>query len=101
MAILKTVGVKELKNNLSAYIREVKRGARIFVSDRSVIVAELHEPMTLPITPDVKNELLVKWVESGILRLPLEEKKKLKPSGIKVQPGTSLQLLNQDREEWE
>jgi antitoxin (DNA-binding transcriptional repressor) of toxin-antitoxin stability system len=46
MANLKTVGIKELKNNLSAYLREVRMGARILVSDRNVIIAELHEPLS-------------------------------------------------------
>ena len=44
MGDLKTVGIKELKNNLSAYLREVRRGVRVFVSDRNRIVAKLHEP---------------------------------------------------------
>jgi len=30
MKRLKTVGVKELKNNLSAYLREVRSGATVF-----------------------------------------------------------------------
>ena len=32
---MKTVGIKDLKNNLSAYLRDVKRGTRILVSDRN------------------------------------------------------------------
>ena len=44
MGSLKTVGIKELKNNLSAYLREVRRGTRVLVSDRNSVVAELHEP---------------------------------------------------------
>ncbi len=44
MKRLKTVGIKELKNNLSAYLREVRNGATVLVSDRNTIVAELHEP---------------------------------------------------------
>lgn len=33
MAELKTVGVRELKNKLSAYLREVRTGVRVLVSD--------------------------------------------------------------------
>ena len=44
MCDLKTVGIKDLKNNLSAYLRDVRRGARVLVTDRDRVVAELHEP---------------------------------------------------------
>jgi antitoxin (DNA-binding transcriptional repressor) of toxin-antitoxin stability system len=56
MARLKTVGVKELKNNLSAYLREVRRGTRILVSDRNTVVAELHEPRPGLDTSPLKSE---------------------------------------------
>jgi len=38
------VGVKELKNRLSAYLREVRGGTVILVTDRENVVAELREP---------------------------------------------------------
>jgi antitoxin (DNA-binding transcriptional repressor) of toxin-antitoxin stability system len=44
MGELNTVGIKEIKNNLSAYLREVRRGIRVLVADRNRVVAELHEP---------------------------------------------------------
>jgi antitoxin (DNA-binding transcriptional repressor) of toxin-antitoxin stability system len=40
---VKTVGIRELKNRLSEYVREVRLGERVLVSDRGVIVAELRE----------------------------------------------------------
>ena len=33
------MGVKDLKNNLSAYLRDVREGARVLVSDRGEAVA--------------------------------------------------------------
>ncbi len=44
MANIKTVGIKDLKNNLRAHLRAVRRRVRILVSDRNAVVAELHEP---------------------------------------------------------
>ena len=38
-----TVGVRELKNRLSEFLREVRAGERVLVSDRGMIVAELRE----------------------------------------------------------
>ncbi|MEI6667028.1 MAG: type II toxin-antitoxin system prevent-host-death family antitoxin [Acidobacteriota bacterium] len=40
---MKTVGIRELKNRLSEYVREVRLGERVLVSDRGTIVAELRE----------------------------------------------------------
>ena len=41
---MKKVGLRELKNRLSAYIREVRSGKTIFVTDRGEVVAELIPP---------------------------------------------------------
>lgn len=42
----KTVGVAELRQNLSRYLREVARGERLLVTDRNRPVAELGPPST-------------------------------------------------------
>jgi len=39
-----TVGVRELKNKLSEYLRRVRRGERVLVTDRGEVVAELLVP---------------------------------------------------------
>ncbi len=41
---MKTVGVRELKNRLSEYIREVRSGESVLVTDRGEVVAELTPP---------------------------------------------------------
>jgi prevent-host-death family protein len=41
---MKTVGVRELKNRLSEYLREVRAGERVLVTDRGEVVAELAPP---------------------------------------------------------
>ena len=41
---MKAVAVKELKNRLSAYLREVRNGEVVLVTDRGQIVAELRQP---------------------------------------------------------
>jgi len=41
---MKTVGVRELKNRLSEYIRQARAGEGILVTDRGEIVAELTKP---------------------------------------------------------
>lgn len=41
---MKTVGVRELKNRLSEYIRQVRSGEGVLVTDRGEVVAELTLP---------------------------------------------------------
>jgi prevent-host-death family protein len=42
-----TVGVAELRQNLSKYLRRVARGERLIVTDRNRPVAELGPPATV------------------------------------------------------
>jgi prevent-host-death family protein len=42
----RTVGVAELRRNLSHYLRQVERGERLLVTDRNRPVAELGPPAT-------------------------------------------------------
>jgi prevent-host-death family protein len=41
---MKTVGVRELKNRLSEYLRQVRSGESVLVTDRGQLVAELTPP---------------------------------------------------------
>ena len=41
---MKTVGVRELKNRLSEYLRHVRAGEAVLVTDRGEVVAELIPP---------------------------------------------------------
>jgi len=99
MPRVKKVGVKDLKNNLSAHLREVRKGTRILVSDRNTVVAELHEPAATygPVIPD--DPIIAEWVASGILTLPSREKTPLPESPVRLPDGTALRVLDEDRKE--
>lgn len=99
MKRLKTVGVKELKNNLSAYLREVRSGATVLISDRNSIVAELHELYHRSALSEDVNPLLMDWAEAGWVTLAAIRKCPLPVSPLKLQAGTSAALLKCDREE--
>jgi antitoxin (DNA-binding transcriptional repressor) of toxin-antitoxin stability system len=93
---IERVGVRNLKNNLSAYLRQVKRGVRVLVTDRNEVVAELGRPHD-----DVAqtHPLLAEWAASGKVRLATGPKKPLPRSPVKLPAGTALRLLDADREE--
>lgn len=41
---MKTVGIRELKNRLSEYLRQVRSGEGVLITDRGEVVAELTPP---------------------------------------------------------
>ena len=41
---MKAVGIKVLKDNLSKYLRQVRSGETILVTDRDEVIAEIHRP---------------------------------------------------------
>jgi len=99
MADTKTIGVKDLKNNLSAYLREVRRGTRVLVTDRNVVVAELHEPGATYLPDDLEDPTISDWVREGTVILPTRKREPLPPSSVRVPAGTSRRWLEDAREE--
>jgi len=50
---MRTVGIRELKNSLSEYLRRVRSGESVLVTDRGEIVAELTPPGRDRLDPSV------------------------------------------------
>jgi prevent-host-death family protein len=94
MTVTKRVGVKELKNRLSAYLREVRRGRRILVTDRGRVVAELHR--AVPVS-DPREAAMTEWLESGAVRAPVREKETLPESPVRLPAGTGQGILDELR----
>jgi prevent-host-death family protein len=98
---MKTVGVRELKNRLSEYLRHVRLGDTVLVTDRGEIVAELTPPGHAPADASVPPGL-VALAKRGLVRLGT-------PGGASVYPAvrrrgrhkhTAAQLLDQERGSW-
>ncbi len=92
-----TVGIRDLKNNLSRYLRQVAAGERILVTDHGRVVAELRPPPTPPLS---KYDQLV---AAGVIRPALEQGDPLEnwpPPGVRpLPPGTAQALIDEDRDE--
>jgi prevent-host-death family protein len=56
-----SVGVRELKNRLSAFLRRAAEGERITITDRGRAVAVLG-----PATPDREDEAIAAMVREGL-----------------------------------
>jgi prevent-host-death family protein len=66
----RTVNIAELKNNLSAYLEQVKNGEELIVKDRNRLIARL-VPLTSGEDLDAEEDALV---AAGLMRLPHKEK---------------------------
>ncbi len=72
---MQAVAIKELKNRLSAYLREVARGEVVLVTDRGRVVAELRRPVTTAL-PSASEQGLSHLHAQGLLVLGLPQSKK-------------------------
>jgi antitoxin (DNA-binding transcriptional repressor) of toxin-antitoxin stability system len=55
---MKAVGVRELKNRLSEYLRQVRAGESVLVTDRGEVVAELSPPGRATTAGDLSPALI-------------------------------------------
>jgi prevent-host-death family protein len=63
---MQIVGIKALKDKLSAYVRAVEAGETVLVTDRGKVVAELIPPRT-SLKPTTAAEVLTQLERDGIL----------------------------------
>lgn len=91
-------GVRELKDNLSRYIRRVEAGQRIAVTAHGRVVAELVPPGTA-----TRSSVGTRWdelVAAGILHPPVESGDPFEDlPDINLPPGTAAELIDADRGE--
>lgn len=92
-----TTGIRELKDNLSRYIRRIEAGERIAITAHGRVVAELVPPGAKPSgTPSRFDEL----VAAGAIRPPLEAGDPTEGwPDIRLPAGTATGLINADRGE--
>jgi prevent-host-death family protein len=90
------IGVRELKNNLSRYIRRAEAGRRIAVTAHGRVVAELVPPGTATGKPSSSrwDELIA----AGTLHPPLEGGDPFADwPDIRLPRGTAAELIDADR----
>lgn len=78
-----SVGVRELKNRLSAYLDLVKRGQEVVVTERGRPIARL-----TPLSADVDR--MAALVEAGIVQRPRSAGRRLPAERIKLVGSNSL-----------
>ncbi len=92
------VGVRELKNNLSRYIRRVEQGERIGVTAHDRVIAELVPPGMH--TRGENAGRFHELVASGLIRTPADTSPVANRwPDIGLPPGTAAALVDEDRGE--
>jgi antitoxin (DNA-binding transcriptional repressor) of toxin-antitoxin stability system len=98
---MKAVGVKELKARLSEYLREVKAGETILVTERNDVVAEMR-PARRQLRPaEAFEEVLDGLADAGeVTRASLPKRGwTWRSQGLGLPAGTTDRLLDELRSE--
>ena len=92
-----STGIRELKDNLSRYIRRIEAGERIAITAHGRVVAELVPPGSKTMATSSRFDELV---ASGVIRPPLEAGDPTEGwPDIRLPAGTAAELINADRGE--
>lgn len=93
---MKVVGIRELKSRLSEYLRMVRNGEEILVTDRGEVVAELRQPGRS--SSEVRYPALLLHARQGKLRLGEPNRASLYEAKPRRAPdGTAVRLLDEER----
>ena len=95
---MSSTGIRELKNNLSRYVRRIEAGERIAITAHGRVVAELVPPgTTMKATRQTRYEELV---TAGVIRPALESRaRRQRWPDIRLPRGTVKELIDSDRGE--
>lgn len=96
---MKVVGVRELKNRLSEYLRLASAGEDLLVTDRGEVIAELRRPSRGGYGPHIPAGL-ADLAARGKVRLGGKNDPSLYRKLPRIAPrGTAKKLLDEDRGE--
>lgn len=93
---MELVGIKQLKNKLTYYLKLTRKGDRIIVTDRGAPVAVLHGIDGVDMDASVE-ERLAAFAGKGMVKLPIKPGKlaRFRPIGIKGKPAST--IIMEDR----
>ena len=101
---MKTVGVRDLKNRLSEYLRRVRSGESVLVTDRGEVVAELLPPGQVQADPTIpaglqalaKRDLITLGTTVGTAQTDLDLYPAL-PRDRRERRHSAAELLDEER----
>jgi antitoxin (DNA-binding transcriptional repressor) of toxin-antitoxin stability system len=98
---MRTVGVKELKSRLSEYLRAVKRGEVVIVTERDQPIAELRRPVQRPAGVEDHDAALDALAATGEVTRSRPRRKgwRWTTRGLGMKPGSASRILDELRAE--
>ncbi len=94
---MRTIGIRELKAELSRVLRDVQRGDTVLVTDRGRVVAELRKPDASLTSESPQERALGRLAAGGHLRVAEPVADPYDRSPLKSRKGTAQQLLDEGR----
>lgn len=96
---MKVVGIKKLKARLSEYLRLVKGGETVLVTEREEVVAEIRPARRQPTQPGDLEGILDRLAEAGELSRASESRRgwTWEPRGLGLPAGAAMELLDEVR----
>ncbi|MES2178967.1 MAG: prevent-host-death family protein [Gemmatimonadota bacterium] len=95
---MRTIGIRELKAQLSQAIRDVQGGETLLVTDRGRVVAELRRPdaaQSAAGTPQARA--LARMVADGHLKVAERQRVWYAASPLRSEAGLARELLDEER----
>jgi len=91
---MNTVGIKDIKNNLSRYLSRVKSGEEILITERGKPIARI-------IKENGKNnslrQALVPLIDKGIIAMPTQALSKESPDRVQASGKSTSEMVAEDR----
>lgn len=91
---MSTVGVKELKNRLTEYLRRTKRGEEVVVTERGKPIALIQPIHSVPPAASLEARL-AKLAAEGLVTLPTRRPRRVRP--VKVSGAPVSRTILEDR----
>jgi len=97
---VKAVNLRELKNRLGTYVREVRAGEVILVTDRGQVVAELRPPVHGARALSSREDILERLASEGKVRLGrANDPAAYRRSKLSARAGLVEELIDAERSE--
>ena len=94
---MKAVGVRDLKNRLSAFLRDVRAGETVLITDRGEVVAQIVPPGSHDTRPDIPPGIQA-LARRGLATLGAPNSSAVYKRYPRVlKPGVLQQLLDEER----
>lgn len=93
---MQMIGIKELKNKLTYYIKMIKRGDKVIVTDRGAPVAIIHSLDQIESDAGI-DERLASLAKRGMIRLPIKHGKLTTIKGIQATGKPASEIIIEER----